>query len=207
MSLRESLHSQPSNYRLRRKHLRILVTSSWGRLTPYTDLRVRLSFTPKKSYIPRTAEWRTPGRSRAPPPRTKILEWRRRLWPIPGIWATTCLPLFKKTLTAGRLAELGFLGVTIRGRKTLPAACGWPKRAAALGLRCLLMSLWYRAFFVDKIKQGAKPQYCTIWSLCPQEVQTQNKERQLGSPKGPLSCHLVVCAPKTPCILYGLCCG
>jgi hypothetical protein len=63
------------------------------------------------------------------------------LCPIPGICATTCFELFKNTLTAGLLAELGFLGVTILGLKTFPPACGHFSKAALLCLFGFLTKL------------------------------------------------------------------
>src|SRR5579859_5990903 len=56
----------------------------------------------------------TEGRSRTRPPRTRTTECSWRLWPMPGMYAVTSMPLVRRTRATFRRAEFGFLGVTVR---------------------------------------------------------------------------------------------
>lgn len=126
-NLAASLYNPPSYiiYNLRNLR-RNLCPSVCICFIPYTDRLFVRPATGPKSFTPRIHEWRTPGRSRAPPPQTKIAECLRNVCPIPGIWATTFLIFTKIILATGRLAELGFLGVAILIRITVPRTWGFP---------------------------------------------------------------------------------
>jgi hypothetical protein len=117
------------------------------------DLLLFLFVTPVKSNTPRTHVYRTPGKSLAPPPRINTWEWGLKLCPIPGICAVTLLLFTNITLATGRLAEFGFLGVTIRALLTVPLTWGESIKAGVLlwafFFNKVLLINWYS---VDKIK-------------------------------------------------------
>lgn len=66
--------------------------------------------TAAQSNTPRTTLCLTPTRSWQRPPRTNTVLCSCRLWPSPGTYAVTSLPLVRRTRTQRRLAEFGFLG-------------------------------------------------------------------------------------------------
>src|SRR5207249_2306240 len=47
-----------------------------------------------------------------------------RLWPTPGIYVVTSMPLVSRTRATLRSAELGFLGVCVKTRTHTPRFCG-----------------------------------------------------------------------------------
>jgi hypothetical protein len=77
------------------------------------DRRVFLSKTGSLSFLPLMILYKTPGRSRTLPPRTKTLLCSWRLWPMPGIWAMRYLRLVRRILATFQIPELGFLGVVV----------------------------------------------------------------------------------------------
>src|SRR6185295_7706150 len=82
--------------------------------------------------------YRTPGRSFTRPPRTSTIECSCRLWPTPGMYAVTSIPLVRRTRATLRRAEFGFLGVVVYTRVHTPRRCGAPFRAGVLVLVALV---------------------------------------------------------------------
>src|SRR6476661_8100179 len=68
----------------------------------------------------------TEGRSLTRPPRTSTTECSCRLWPMPGMYAVTSMPLVRRTRAILRSAEFGFLGVIVRTWRHTPRFCGAP---------------------------------------------------------------------------------
>ena len=79
-----------------------------------------------QSYLPRTTLSLTPGRSCVRPPCTRTTWCSCRLWPSPGMKQTASRPVLSLTRQHLRLAELGFLGLRIKVRRTTPFSCGRP---------------------------------------------------------------------------------
>src|SRR5579863_10222303 len=52
------------------------------------------------------------------------IECSCRLWPTPGIYVVTSIPLVSRTRATFRSAELGFLGVDVYTRVQTPRFCG-----------------------------------------------------------------------------------
>src|SRR5919197_3554954 len=93
-------------------------------LTPYWERAFLRSLTPAASSVPRTTLYRTPGRSLTRPPRTSTTECSCRLWPSPGMYVVTSIPLVSRTRATLRSAEFGFLGVVVYTRVHTPRRCG-----------------------------------------------------------------------------------
>src|SRR3954465_15949113 len=68
--------------------------------------------------------YRTPGRSFTRPPRISTMECSCRLWPTPGMYVVTSIPLVSRTRATFRSAEFGFLGVEVYTRVHTPRFCG-----------------------------------------------------------------------------------
>src|SRR3954466_527159 len=68
--------------------------------------------------------YRTPGRSFTRPPRTSTIECSCRLWPTPGMYAVTSMPLVRRTRATLRSAEFGFFGVVVYTRVQTPRRWG-----------------------------------------------------------------------------------
>src|SRR5207237_9523207 len=98
-------------------------------LTPYCERPFLRSDTPAASSVPRTTLYRTPGRSFTRPPRTRTTECSWRLWPSPGMYVVTSIPLVRRTRATLRSAEFGFFGVAVYTRVQTPRFCGHPCRA------------------------------------------------------------------------------
>src|SRR5262245_6065 len=91
--------------------------------------------------------YRTPGRSFTRPPRTSTIECSCRLWPTPGMYAVTSIPVVSRTRATFRRAELGFFGVCVKTRVQTPRRCGEDCRAgvvdfSGLVTRPLRTSCW-----------------------------------------------------------------
>src|SRR6188474_2591865 len=56
--------------------------------------------------------------------RTAECSWR--LWPMPGMYAVTSMPLVRRTRAILRNAEFGFFGVIVRTCRQTPRFCGAP---------------------------------------------------------------------------------
>src|SRR5258706_1300793 len=69
----------------------------------------------------------TDGRSGTAPPRTRTTECSWRLWPMPGMYAVTSIPLERRTRAIFRRAEFGFFGVMVRTTVQTPRFCGAPR--------------------------------------------------------------------------------
>src|SRR5438094_7984369 len=69
----------------------------------------------------------TDGRSGTAPPRTRTTECSWRLWPMPGMYAVTSIPLERRTRAILRRAEFGFLGVMVRTTVQTPRFWGAPR--------------------------------------------------------------------------------
>jgi len=95
-----------------------------GFLVPYFDRLVIRLPTPLKSSEPRTTWYLTPGQSWALPPRTKTTLCCWILWPLPGIYAVTTLPLLNLILAVFRSPEFGFFGFVIPVFKHTPFIWG-----------------------------------------------------------------------------------
>src|SRR5436305_7548212 len=52
------------------------------------------------------------------------IECSCRLWPTPGIYVVTSIPLVSRTRATFRSAEFGFLGVEVYTRVQTPRFCG-----------------------------------------------------------------------------------
>src|SRR5919112_1378595 len=76
--------------------------------------------------------YRTPGRSFTRPPRTSTIECSCRLWPTPGMYAVTSMPLESRTRATFRSAEFGFFGVVVYTRVHTPRRWGEPFSAGVL---------------------------------------------------------------------------
>src|SRR4051812_41082859 len=76
--------------------------------------------------------YRTPGRSFTRPPRTSTIECSCRLWPTPGMYAVTSMPLVRRTRATFRSAEFGFFGVVVYTRVQTPRRWGEPFNAGVL---------------------------------------------------------------------------
>src|SRR4029453_9126702 len=94
-------------------HLAPPLPAALGRLAPYLERPCRRSFTPAASSVPRTMWYRTPGRSFTRPPRISTIECSCRLWPTPGMYVVTSIPLVNRTRATLRNAEFGFFGVWV----------------------------------------------------------------------------------------------
>src|SRR5450759_496759 len=89
-------------------------------LAPYRERACLRSLTPEASSVPRITLYRTPVRSLTRPPRTSTTECSCRLWPMPGIYVVTSIPLTSLTRATLRRAEFGFLGAVSYTHLTLP---------------------------------------------------------------------------------------
>src|SRR5690606_18888934 len=98
----------------------------FGRLAPYLERAWRRVATPAASSEPRTVWYRTPGKSLTRPPRISTTECSCRLWPSPGMYAVTSMPLVRRTRATLRSAELGFFGVVVYTRVHTPRFWGAP---------------------------------------------------------------------------------
>src|SRR5918997_4900348 len=58
------------------------------------------------------------------PPRTSTTECSWRLWPSPGMYEVTSIPLVSRTRATLRSAEFGFFGVVVYTRVHTPRRCG-----------------------------------------------------------------------------------
>src|SRR3954469_1954845 len=76
--------------------------------------------------------YRTPGRSFTRPPRTSTIECSCRLWPTPGMYAVTSMPLVSRTRATLRSAEFGFFGAVVYTRVHTPRRWGEPFNAGVL---------------------------------------------------------------------------
>src|SRR5918997_4610714 len=65
-----------------------------------------------------------PGRSFTRPPRISTIECSWRLWPSPGMYVVTSIPLVRRTRATLRSAEFGFFGVVVYTRVQTPRRCG-----------------------------------------------------------------------------------
>src|SRR5205807_10536902 len=75
-------------------------------------------------------------RSFTRPPRIITIECSWRLWPTPGMYEVTSMPLVSRTRATLRRAEFGFVGVVVYTRVHTPRRCGAPFRAGVLVLSC-----------------------------------------------------------------------
>src|SRR3954466_5172429 len=66
------------------------------------------------------------------PPRTRTIECSWRLWPSPGMYAVTSMPLVSRTRATLRSAEFGFFGVVVYTRVHTPRRWGEPFSAGVL---------------------------------------------------------------------------
>src|SRR5581483_3154156 len=98
----------------------------FGRLAPYFERPWLRLATPTASSVPRTTWYRTPGRSFTRPPRMSTIECSCRLWPMPGIYVVTSIPLVRRTRATLRRAAFGFFGVWVYTRVQTPRFCGQP---------------------------------------------------------------------------------
>src|SRR5258708_36611862 len=57
------------------------------------------------------------------------MECSCRLWPMPGMYVVTSIPLVRRTRATLRSAEFGFLGVCVYTRVHTPRFCGEPSSA------------------------------------------------------------------------------
>ena len=100
---------------------------------------------------------RTPGTSCTLPPRIRTTLCSCKLWPSPGIYAVTSLPLLSLTLATFRMAELGFLGFVVKIREQTPLTKGEPSSAGArftggrCGLRAPLATCRYVTWLMDEL--------------------------------------------------------
>src|SRR5213078_870726 len=94
------------------------------RFAPYFERPCLRSETPAASSAARMTLYRTPGRSLTRPPRTSTTECSWRLWPSPGMYVVTSIPLVKRTRATLRNAEFGFFGVCVYTRVHTPRFCG-----------------------------------------------------------------------------------
>src|SRR5947208_3292526 len=106
----------------------------FGFFAPYL-LRLRLRpSTPRVSRAPRTMWYRTPGKSRTRPPRTRTIECSCRLCSSPGMYAVISLPLESRTRATLRSAEFGFLGVIVLTWRQTPRLNAQPSSTGDLVL-------------------------------------------------------------------------
>ena len=98
--------------------------ASLGLLAPYLERACLLFATPAVSSVPLMIWYLVPGKSLTLPPliRTTLCSWR--LWPSPGIYEVTSIPLERRTLAIFLRAELGFLGVAVLTAVQTPLFCG-----------------------------------------------------------------------------------
>src|SRR5512136_805240 len=66
-----------------------------------------------------------------------LCSWR--LWPMPGMYAVTSMPLTRRTRATLRSAEFGFFGVFVYTRVHTPRRWGAPFRAGVLVLSALVL--------------------------------------------------------------------
>src|SRR5690606_23716474 len=85
----------------------------------------------------------TPGKSFTLPPLTNTIECSWRLWPSPGMYAFTSLPLVNLTLATLRIAEFGFFGVVVYTRVHTPRRGGRESKAPEL-LFLVILALRFR---------------------------------------------------------------
>src|SRR4051812_48444973 len=124
---------------------------------PYFDRACLRSWTPRLSSTPRTMWYRTPGRSRTRPPRTRTIECSWRLWPSPPMYAVISLPLDSRTRATFRSAEFGFFGVIVLTWRQTPRLNGqasstgdlvlytWVRRGFRTSWLIVGMSRWFRS--------------------------------------------------------------
>ena len=89
---------------------RTKITISWPRISTYPFC----GFEPP-SYPKCRVQYdnRTPGKSFTRPPRIKTIACSCKLWPTPGMYAVTSIPLVSRTRATLRRAEFGFFGVEV----------------------------------------------------------------------------------------------
>src|SRR4029077_14437301 len=85
----------------------------FSRLAPYFERAFLRFLVPAVSSVPRMMWYRTPGRSLTRPPRISTTECSCRLWPMPGMYAVTSIPVVRRTRATLRSAEFGFFGVWV----------------------------------------------------------------------------------------------
>src|SRR5581483_6706747 len=93
--------------------LRGMIHLYFGFFAPYLDRLWRRSWTPLELSVPRILWERTPGRSLTRPPRINTTECSCKLWPTPGMYDVTSMPLVSRTRATLRSAEFGFFGVVV----------------------------------------------------------------------------------------------
>src|SRR5437764_8610793 len=91
------------------------------------------------------------------------MECSCRLWPTPGMYAVTSMPLVRRTRATLRRAEFGFFGVFVYTRVHTPRRWGAPFRAGVfvlsdLVLRPILSSCWIvgkrNSWFMELAERG-----------------------------------------------------
>lgn len=136
----------------------ILLTTPPRSRAPRTSLYLRHSFS-FASDITRPAQTTnlTPGRSCALPPRTNTTLCSCKLCPSPWMYAVTLFPVDSFTRATLRLAELGFLGLTVR--ICVHTAFFWkqPSSAGDLESFCFLCGfrrmLWLSVMHREGVKE------------------------------------------------------
>src|SRR4051812_41539396 len=127
--------------------------------------------------------YRTPGRSFTRPPRTSTIECSCRLWPIPGMYAVTSMPVVRRTLATLRSAEFGFFGVVVKTRVHTPRRCGDPFRAGVLVFVDLLSRPLRTSWAIVGTRDPLKT--CRIDGSAGAEGRRSQRGRLPGSPAGP----------------------
>src|ERR1019366_1294218 len=122
--------------------------------------------------------YRTPGRSLTRPPRTSTIECSCKLWPSPGIYAVTSMPLDKRTRATLRSAELGFFGVMILTCKHTPRFCGHPVMAGCFGLRVCTTRAFLTSWLIVGIPYSVVRAFKEKDTIFPAELKVKSKERK-----------------------------
>src|SRR5512144_3215849 len=76
-----------------------------------------------------------------------------RLWPSPGMYVITSMPLLSRTRATLRSAELGFFGVVVYTRTQTPRFCGHDCNAGDFVFLCLAE----RPLRISWLMVGMKP--------------------------------------------------
>src|SRR6185436_15529301 len=91
------------------------------------------------------------------------MECSWRLWPSPGMYTVTSLPLLSRRRAILRSAELGFFGVMVRPARQTPFLRGLPVSTGLLDLeRCTLRGLRTSWFVVGILKSRSGARACSV---------------------------------------------
>src|SRR4029079_19771088 len=84
-----------------------------------------------------------------------------RLWPSPGMYVMTSMPLLRRTRATLRSAEFGFFGVVVYTRTQTPRFWGHDCSAGDLVFWCLAVRPLRMSWLIVGMKRSASPGNCS----------------------------------------------